>query len=286
MKTTIAFKRSVAPKGATHIIPIGDLLTDISARAGLDPAAVDDYSLRRICDGTEWPPLEVVPCGKKFRLVDGQHRYAAALKLKLTTIKVVVVGATFKDGIRHLVSANRHHGVRMTPADRAHVLELAITHLRGESCAKIAELVGGCAETIRLHRKEIPGATPVEVLGRDGKTYPANLAKCRPSEALAAANKSSVLDKPPTGPMPASPDEGFVLLPNVVIDEDELPGLQARATKVWAQVMQVIKVDTATLKALEGKTDIESSVRAIAHRLSLFEAIVNDGLAQPKEKSA
>ncbi len=65
-----------------------DVDPDVQPRIG----GLDAAHVRALEENPEaWPPLVVVANGKRFTLVDGAHRAAAAQNLELASIRIQVV---------------------------------------------------------------------------------------------------------------------------------------------------------------------------------------------------
>jgi len=89
------------------------------------------------------PPLEVFEVEGELLIVDGFHRYEAAIRAGVATLPVNVVGeGTMGEAIREALRKNHRHGVRRTQADKRKAVEMALALNDGMSNRAIKRLCG------------------------------------------------------------------------------------------------------------------------------------------------
>lgn len=96
-------------------------------RAGVDHAYVSELA-QLIIDGRKeknifcLPPITVRKDGSLYPVVDGIHRFLAAQQAKETVIPVIVLDGDSRKGFLFAVGANSAHGLRLTSADKNHIV--------------------------------------------------------------------------------------------------------------------------------------------------------------------
>jgi hypothetical protein len=165
-------------------------------RAGLDEAAVEDYS--QIID--QLPPIDVAkdPQTGLLWLLNGAHRLAAAKKAGRAEIKACFVMVDRQGAWAHAAKANCANGVRITRADKRAMINAALDDpdMAGLSDVVLAERCGVSDKTIAAVRgertSEIPRLDdgPVKRVGRDGRAR------------KAPAKKAAKLDRKAKEPKP------------------------------------------------------------------------------------
>jgi ParB-like chromosome segregation protein Spo0J len=168
-------------------IKIADIVKDptLHVRAGIDEEVVRDYA-ERMAAGDSFPAVVVFQESEIYRLADGFHRTAAALRAGREDIEAEVRQGTAQEALWFAVGANRTNGVRMTPADLRHAILLARRAFPDYSQNMIAERVGCSRSYVEKIVAEQQNAEPQvphvdtsvtlpeRVTGKDGKSYPAS----------------------------------------------------------------------------------------------------------------
>jgi ParB-like chromosome segregation protein Spo0J len=124
--------------------PIGDLIADerCQARETMNWDAVGDYRAAYEA-GKSLPPLEVFGVKGKLIIVDGFHRYEAAIRAGVATLPVTIVGeGAMGDAVWEALSKNHRHGVRRTQADKRKAARKALARDDGMSDRAIAKHCG------------------------------------------------------------------------------------------------------------------------------------------------
>jgi hypothetical protein len=185
-------------------LPLTSIRTDggTQSRVKIDPEAVADYAAAYKAR-TAMPPLTVYHDGKDHWLADGFHRFHAAERAGLLTVRCDVKRGTKKDAAWHSVGANRQHGLRRTNADKQNAARMAV-QLHPERTDRIlAEHVGVDHKTIAAARAQLGNFPNSTRIGRDGKTYPAT----HPTSGKAKGSGVQGSDiPPPPPPEPAADD--------------------------------------------------------------------------------
>lgn len=162
---------------ASHLVALADI-DDSSENQprtdGLNKAHVE--SLKATGPET-WPPLDVIPRGGRFILVDGFHRLKAAKDLVRTEIDVNEIDAPKDADVRGLAfQANPSHGLLLTLGDRKAEAK-RLLHLTPDAPERvIAKRCGLDDKTVAKVRGELVSTAELPQLaerrGADGKTRP------------------------------------------------------------------------------------------------------------------
>jgi len=148
-------------------------------RAGINEDVVGAYA-ERMGAGDDFPQVVVFQEGDDYHLADGFQRTLAAQRIGREDIEAEVQQGTAQEALWFAVGANRTHGVRLTPADTRHAIQLARRAFPDHSQSRIAEQVGCSRSYVEKMVAEQHAAQadtsvnlPERVTGKDGKSYPA-----------------------------------------------------------------------------------------------------------------
>ncbi|MFA4971925.1 MAG: ParB N-terminal domain-containing protein [bacterium] len=105
-------------------IPLGKIIQhkETQPRVTIDEAIVDEYS-EDMKQGAVFPAIDVFQIDGHYVIVDGYHRYHAALKAGLTGLDCTVFQGTIRDAILYALGANANHGFRRTNEDKRIAVE-------------------------------------------------------------------------------------------------------------------------------------------------------------------
>lgn len=168
----------------TVTVPLSLLLPGDSPRL----AGQDQAHIARLAEvETSLPPILVDR--RSMRVIDGKHRFMAALLNGRTTIDVRFFDGTEADAFLRAVETNVAHGFPLSLADRrAAVTRIIVSHPH-MSDRLIAEAAGLGSTTVATIRRSSPGpsAAPPDArapepgtrMGKDGKVRPLNAADGR-----------------------------------------------------------------------------------------------------------
>ena len=150
---------------------------DTQSRIAIDEDTVGEYAdLITDADG-EWPcpPIDVFFDGTDHTVADGFHRLLAALRTKRGSIPCTVRQGTAKDARIFGMTANDHHGLRMTRADKRACVEWLLVEGGKMTQAAIAKAAGVSVRTVRTvvadRKYEATPSSPPEV-GRQTSATP------------------------------------------------------------------------------------------------------------------
>lgn len=108
-------------------------------------------------------------------LADGNHRVAAAERLKFAEIKALVHSGSKEDAILFAAQANQAHGLRRSQKDKRRAIRAVLLVRPNWSAQAIAEHVGVDPKTVISEKEasvvEIPQLNDKSVIGKDGKRY-------------------------------------------------------------------------------------------------------------------
>lgn len=149
----------------------------LNLRDHLDHEAIERYEevLHRL------PPLTLYQIDDQLTLVDGFHRFTAAMNKGLEKLPAEVHEGTYMEALDFAAGANLWHGVPPTRAERRRMVEIKLRLHHEMSDRALSEQLSVSREFIAKIRKilieaqEIPSATTR--MGADGKLYPVGLAK-------------------------------------------------------------------------------------------------------------
>lgn len=190
-------------KKDVHEIAIRNITTDaeLQPRAHIDLDVVREYSDAMI-EGDEFPPVDVYYDGITYWLADGFHRYKAALKAGMPSIRCRVYQGTKEDALLYSMGANASHGVRRTQEDKRRIVLRMLGH--PEWCqwsdAEIARRCRVSPSTVRRYRDNSPGLPGHLVTLR--VTGNGNLRDCSNGDTVI---KQESVDPPPSYSLPPTP---------------------------------------------------------------------------------
>lgn len=152
-------------------LPLTSIRTDggTQSRVKIDPEAVADYAAA-YKERAAMPPLTVYHDGKEYWLADGFHRFQAAEKAGLLTVRCDVKRGTKKDAAWHSVGANRQHGLRRTNADKQKAVRMALELHPERSDRDLARHIGVDHKTVSAVRHQLGNFPSCLRKGMDGKT--------------------------------------------------------------------------------------------------------------------
>jgi hypothetical protein len=152
-------------------------LSDCSTqtRANQSQEAIDEYA-ELIRDGGELDAAIVYSDGEKYHRATGGHRLEAYRAAGRSTMPCIVRQGTRWDAIQEGIKDNqRHRGVRLTNADKAHNVRLVLKEHPEMGDNAIADLVGVSHNTVSKYRHEMEETGQIDKsshrVGRDGRTY-------------------------------------------------------------------------------------------------------------------
>jgi hypothetical protein len=110
-------------------LSLADITSDTvcQSRKAINPETVADYAeVMKTGSDDAFPPIVVFHDGSHYWLADGFHRYEAAEKAGLGSIKVDVRSGDRREAILHSVGANTTHGLRRTNADKRRAVSMLL----------------------------------------------------------------------------------------------------------------------------------------------------------------
>jgi len=191
---------------------LAGLLSQISCdplaqpRVQLDQGVIGDY-VEAMREGASFPPVIVFRDGDNHHLADGWHRLKAAHRAGLSTILADVLEGNLRDAILWSLSANAHHGLRRSNADKRRAV---LMMLQDEEWRKLSdsEIAAQCRVSrplvadvrAELEAKTHPGELQdtTRMVTRGGTTYPMDLTKIRRKRG--EKNKPTDLSPPDISP--------------------------------------------------------------------------------------
>lgn len=156
-------------------------------RAAINQDRVTDYA--ELFDGAnEWPfdsACEVYFDGVEYFLVDGFHRYFAAVRVKRSSLSCIVHSGTQRDAIKFALSANARHGLHRSNEDKRKAVAFVLADREWSklSSRAIAEICGVSDMFVGSIRKEsvANGLQDSEKkTGKDGRSFNASKPKADP----------------------------------------------------------------------------------------------------------
>lgn len=161
-------------------LPLSSILLDESTqcREKTDPALVEEYAAAYRREEVLPPPdvfgaldeEESLPDGAKVWIGDGHTRVRGALAADLAFLTCEVHLGGEEEAFAFALRANRHHGARITNADKRCGIRKALARWPGLSSREIAARCGVDHKTVESVRQESTGELPqLEREGADGK---------------------------------------------------------------------------------------------------------------------
>lgn len=122
---------------------IDDIIPDESycVRASIDEETVAEYA-EAMSEGAVFPPIELYDVGGKIVIVDGWHRYMAAVKCGFVDIQATTRKGTPDEALSSALGCNHKHGLKLSSADKRKYVEIAITQWPDLSLRKVADRCG------------------------------------------------------------------------------------------------------------------------------------------------
>lgn len=262
------------PDGDYQLIPMVQIRIDggTQARASLDESRVAEYA-ESIGAGADFPPLIVFNDGKDYWLAGGFHRYHSYRRHDYGEVRCEVRNGTKRDALLFAVGDNATHGLPRSTEDKRRAIELLLADSEwgNWSIAKLAEAARVShqfAGDVRAEWEEKqaparePDAGPKRVIGRDGKSYPANIKQAPAREPDERKPDSEPLPMPELDPLGQPiPDDADVKLAFATAKRGSLLSRQFKAgLSEFAAIAalpggQKLHVPTATA-AVEGIVDL------------------------------
>src|SRR5215469_12955798 len=120
----------IIPGTTPRRLPLAKITIDpgCQSRVTLNAGIVAEYAEVMKSRGSDdaFPPIVVFHNGKGNWLADGFHRYEAARKAGLESIKADIRSGDRRDAILHSVGANTTHGLRRTNADKRRAVSMLL----------------------------------------------------------------------------------------------------------------------------------------------------------------
>jgi hypothetical protein len=193
-----------------ELISISKIVRDqgTQPRTKLDQSIIDEYA-EAMKAGATFPPVDVFKIERKYVLVDGFHRIAAAERANIKKFLCEVHEGTIQDAVLFASGVNATHGLRRTPEDKHRAVERI---LNGHpdwskwSDGKIADIchvshsfVAKVRQQVSFHDGKIASERKVK---RGHKTYTMNTAKIGRKKTA----KKPTTDEPSSLPESSSPN--------------------------------------------------------------------------------
>ena len=137
-------------------------------RAELNQEVIADYA-QCMASGDKFPPVKIVQDDKRLILVDGFHRYHAAIKNKAVTIDAQITKGTRQDAVKFALAANASHGLRRTNADKRNAVAMALKEWPKLSSREIAKLCAVSHNFANDSRNQLSSDDRSPRIGADGK---------------------------------------------------------------------------------------------------------------------
>lgn len=123
------------------------------------------------------PPVTIFEIDGQWLIADGVHRHAAAVTLGKPTLKAEIREGSFEEALDFVASANLHHGLPLTRAERRRAIEIKLRLHHERSDRHLAEELYVGRELVAKIRKQLSEGGQIPSggirIGADGKKYPA-----------------------------------------------------------------------------------------------------------------
>jgi hypothetical protein len=172
-------------------------------RAEMQQDALDEYAAIYTEQGVKaLPDLEVFLVDGEFILVDGFHRYYAALREEIASLPCNVRKGTMEEALKYALGANRGHGVRRTNADKRKCVELALDKWPKNSDREIAEICG-------VEHHLVSDARGIRTANSQNDPRPMNIRKAKLNTQNASGGTPTA--SPVTPKKPATIEKSIIL---------------------------------------------------------------------------
>ncbi len=155
-----------------------DIYGGTQARVATNDEAVSSYS-QSMTEGSTFPSIIVYFDGSKHWLADGFHRFLAAQRSGLATLKAEIHEGARTDALKHALGANSTNGIYRSNADKRNAVEIALDEWPNMSNSVIAGMCHVSDDLVRRCRIEMEKLSRIEpqskVIGKDGKEYPVGI---------------------------------------------------------------------------------------------------------------
>lgn len=199
-------------------VPIADIdvAGSTQVRVSLSLSTIEDYA-QALADGVLLPPVRLARTGDgRLYVIDGFHRIQAAKGLGRRDVDAEVEDGSEVTAVWSALAANREHGIRMTQADKARAIDLALKHPEssGMSDHAIAQHIGVRDETVTAHRERLAitsgsGSGVERGVTTDGRRHPRkNTRRKKVGRPKGSKNKAKAESRPP--PEPRDPIEDVI----------------------------------------------------------------------------
>ncbi len=157
-------------------IKLQNITTDESLQLRVETSSptVAEYE-ERMGEGEQFPPLLVWQSDGVYILLDGWHRYQAAVNLGFVDYDAKVFTGSKTEALIAAAISNRTHGLPMTRADKRKAIQRLVESSGELSSNQIANAIGVSNHTVDVIRNELSNCQPEKRKGRDGKQYPAKM---------------------------------------------------------------------------------------------------------------
>src|SRR5665213_640402 len=144
-----ASRKAASPRNDRLLLTRIVLDTTLQCRTTLDKATVESYAGHMLA-GQIFPPLTVFEMGGAYFLVDGRHRYKAALQTEQTEFAVEVHQGSRDEALRFALQANTTHGLLRSNRAKRRAVRIALRLCVGDSDRVIYAC---CAASIWIRRQ-------------------------------------------------------------------------------------------------------------------------------------
>lgn len=251
-------------------------------RAAINQDRVTDYA--ELFDGSkEWPfdsACEVYFDGVEYFLVDGFHRYFAAVRVKRSSLSCIVHSGTQRDAIKFALSANARHGLHRSNEDKRKAVYFAFDDSEWStwSSRAIAEICGVSYTFVENLRKMHVVTSKIvfsedesvdnrcQLTGKDGKRYPAKKPKADPKPEPPQAEPESAKETDVWKDVDDEPE------PQAKPEQAETPQalqapIQAVATRINAELKELKRLSDCIGGEWLDVTDLETQIKQLSYSI-------------------
>lgn len=155
-----------------RLIPLDQIRLDkkTQPRESIDAETVTRYA-EALARGEQFPAAVLYDDGASKWLADGYLRYYAHSRLKRKEMLCEIRVGTREDAVWFSVSANRNHGLPLTPQDRRRAVMTALAHENGKDLTdeQIGDIIGINSRTVSKYRYQLEKSGLVEKRARRGR---------------------------------------------------------------------------------------------------------------------
>ena len=243
-------------------------------RAAINQDRVTDYA-ELFDNSKEWPfdsACEVFFDGVEYYLVDGFHRYHAAVRVKRSSLSCIVHSGTVRDAIKFALSANARHGLHRSNEDKRKAVAFVLDdqEWRHLSSRAIADICGVGSRFVDSCRKDsvAHGAQDSDKrIGKDGRSFNATKPKAEPKPEPTQAKPQPAKEPDVWEDVDDTPEPEQAKPEQAETPQALQAPIQAVATQLTAMLKELKRLSDCTGGEWLDVTDLETQIKQLSYSI-------------------